>query len=113
VNITIDCPVCNSRNTFVTKTTNGLSCEDCGFRLADNSSPPTGECIFCGSTSFYYSSPLVLRFMKRDSVCYVCGARYRKTRIDNPEPCYSEKSFGQAQQSREAARFRERAHGWH
>ena len=111
--IKIDCPVCNSRNTFVTGATEELSCNDCGFLFADNSQVPTGKCLFCGSRAFYYSSPFGLSFLGRDTVCYVCGARYRKVQIDNPEPRFSEQSFAQAQQSVEAGRFKERVNHWH
>ena len=111
--ITIDCPVCNSRNTFVTGTTEKLSCDDCGFLLADDSQVPSDKCLICGSKSFYYSSPFGLAFPGRDAVCYICGAHYRKARIDHPEPRFSEESFERAQQSHEARQFKERASHWH
>ena len=113
VTITIDCPVCNSRNSFVTGTTEKLSCDDCGFLLAANSQLPVDKCIFCGSGSFYFFSPFGLGFLGHDSVCYVCDAHYRKTQINNPDPSYSEESFARAQQSNEAQQFKERASHWH
>lgn len=113
VKITIDCPVCNSRNAFVTEKTETLSCDDCGFLLASNSQVPTDRCLFCESRSFYYSSPLGVSLLGRDIVCYVCGAHYRKARIDDPEPRFSEESFERAQQSNKAREFKARASHWH
>ena len=112
-NIKIDCPVCVSSNTFVTGATEKLFCEDCGFLFAENSQLPTGECLVCGSRSFYYSSPFGLSFLGRDTVCYVCEAHYRNVQIDSTEPGFSEESFARAEQSVEARRFKERADHWH
>src|ERR1044071_519969 len=111
--IKIECPVCNSGNTFVTGANEKLTCEDCGFLFAENSQVPTGKCLICGSGSFYCESPFGLAFLGRDIVGYVCEAHYRKVRIGNPEPHYSEESFAQVQQSVEARRFEERANHWH
>lgn len=111
--VLIDCPVCYSGNTFETKNGDEMRCNDCGFLLAQNGNTSQGRCIFCGNGRFYFSSPFGLPFLGRDSVCYVCGAGYKKTRINSPEPRFSDQSFQHAQQSPYAEQFKERARGWH
>ena len=107
----IDCPDCNTGNTFVTGGTEKLTCEDCGFLFADNSQEVSGQCLICGGRSFYYFSPFNLSFLGRDSVCYICEAHYRKVQMGNPDRDFSEESFERAQQSVEAQRFKERVDG--
>ena len=105
--INIECPVCNSGNTFITERAEKLSCEDCGFLFAENSHTTPGACLICGSRSFYYFSPFNLSFLGRDSVCYVCEAHYRKVQIGNPDRGFSEESFARAEQSDEARRLKD------
>ena len=100
--IKIECPVCNSGNTFITERAEKLTCEDCGFLFAENSYATPGTCVICGNRSFYYFSLFNLSFLGRDSVCYVCEAHYRKVQIGNPDRDFSDESFARVEQSVEA-----------
>lgn len=94
--------------------TENLHCQDCEFLLSHISSTQTpDQCIFCGNKRFYYESPFGLRFLGRDSVCYVCDAHYKNTRIDDPEPRFSMDSFEEAQQLPYKQQLKARANAWY
>jgi len=111
--VSIDCPVCLSRNYFrVEGATRELSCEDCGFPLSVGAYvQPEGltRCLFCACTNFFLEAPLRLPFLERDSICYVCGARYKKTVVGAPDAKYDPVNAEIAQQSTCAQAFRKRA----
>lgn len=111
--VTINCPVCYSGNRFETNGSEELHCVDCGFLLSEISEIKDNQCIFCGSHHFYYASLFSIPFLPRDSVCYVCGAHYKKTQINTPELRFSKNSFEDAQQSSSARIFELRAQSWH
>lgn len=112
----IDCPVCASGNHFrIDGTVQELACEDCGYLLSPQSSAELGDldrCLFCGGDSFYFESPFSLPFLGRDSVCYVCGARYMKTVVGNPDAKYDSDKEEIAQQSSYAEALRGRAENY-
>jgi ribosomal protein S27E len=92
----IACPVCFSGNHFQLDQVEQkiASCEDCGFVLAETLGPKASvdeECIFCGNSNFYFESPLGLLFLGRDSICYVCEARYKTAWVNNPDEKYDER----------------------
>jgi hypothetical protein len=108
----IACPVCFSGNHFqLNLTAQKLACEDCGFVFAENLSLnafKSKECIFCGSRRFYFESPLGLLFLGRDSICYVCEARYKTARVNEPDEKYDEQISHQSQRSEAAIKWKER-----
>lgn len=109
----IACPVCFSGNHFQLDRVEQhiASCEDCGFVLAENLSPKASvdeECIFCGNRNFYFESPLGLLFLGRDSICYVCEARYKTAWVNNPDEKYDERLSEKYQGSAAALRWKER-----
>jgi len=91
-------------------------CVDCGFVFAEhlrsNLSEPE-ECIFCGSSHFYFEAPLDLSFLGRASICYVCEARYKGVVIDNPEEKYSQEGAQTARMSDAAFHWKERVEQYH
>jgi hypothetical protein len=108
----IACPVCFSGNHFqLDGVERELACTDCGFVLAENLSPKAShadECIFCGNRDFYFESPLGFLFLGRDSICYVCEARYKTAWINNADEKYDQRLSEQYQSSASALRWRER-----
>jgi hypothetical protein len=68
-----------------------------------------GECIFCGGGYFYYESPLSLPFLRRDSICYVCEARYKGARLNQPDEKFKQESHDLARRSEATAGWAERA----
>jgi hypothetical protein len=106
----IDCPVCCSGNRFrLGDTGEKLACDDCGFvlsgapelRVAD-----AGRCVFCGGGYFYFESPLP--FLGKDSICYVCEAKYKGARVHKPEQKFSPGTQAEAQDSDASKRWRQR-----
>jgi hypothetical protein len=96
--------VCTSGNSFSGERVIGpLICRDCGFVLSEKPvvfDSNLKACIFCDNDRwFYYDSPLSLRFLGRDSVCYVCEGHYRDVSIDKPEDRFSSTSHDDAQRS--------------
>lgn len=110
--VTIDCPICSSRNYYqVGQTREELLCEDCGFVLSEYSTMgqiDSGECVFCGNIRFYYESPFSLSFLGHDSVCYLCEAHYKNTKMNDPDAKYSPKAFEDVQQTSYALSWKER-----
>jgi hypothetical protein len=108
----IACPVCFSGNHFqLHLSEQKLACEDCGFVLAENLSLnafKSEECIFCGNRRFYFESPLGLLFLGRDSICYVCEARYKTAWVNEPDEKYDEQVSHQSQRSESAIQWKER-----
>ncbi|MDT5059870.1 MAG: hypothetical protein QOH63_329 [Acidobacteriota bacterium] len=108
----IACPVCFSGNHFqLDRLEQKLACEDCGFVLAENLSlnaSEAEECIFCGNRDFYFESPLGLLFLGRDSICYVCEARYKTAWVNDPDEKYDQKLSERSQTSESAMRWKER-----
>ena len=108
----IACPVCFSGNRFqLDQLEQKLACEDCGFVLAEKLTLNTSkfeECVFCGNSDFYFESPLGFSFLGRDSICYVCEARYKTAWINDPDEKYDEKESDRSQQSESALRWKER-----
>lgn len=108
----IACPVCFSGNHFqLNPSKRRLDCADCGFVLAENLSLNTSEsveCIFCGNRKFYFESPLGLLFLGRDSICYVCEARYKTAWVNEPDEKYDEKESDRSQKTESALRWKER-----
>ena len=106
------CPVCFSGNHFQLGTSaRKLVCDDCGFLLADNLSANAAEaeeCVFCGNKKFYFESLLGLLFLGRDSICYVCEARYKTAWVNEPDEKYDERESDQSQASESALRWKER-----
>lgn len=111
--VSVTCPVCCSGNRFETgRAGRALACEDCGFVLAEESASgqfEDGECIFCGGGSFYLESPLSLPFLRRDFVCYVCEARYKGARANEPDEKFKQEGYERARSSEAFARWDERA----
>ena len=108
----IACPVCFSGNHFqLNPAQQRLDCDDCGFVLAENLSLNTSEsvaCIFCGNSKFYLESPLGLLFLGRDSICYVCEARYKTAWVNEPDEKYDERMSEMSQGTASAQRWIER-----
>ena len=114
--VILDCPVCFSGNYFeIGDVSRELQCDDCGFLLARESGDTQvpDRCIVCDSDSFYYASPFGMRFLGRDSICYVCETRYKNARINNPEAHFSFSSSERAQLSTCAQELKKRASHWH
>ncbi|HVG30530.1 MAG TPA: hypothetical protein VM864_12560 [Pyrinomonadaceae bacterium] len=111
--VSIDCPVCCSGNRFeLGRGGRALACDDCGFVLAEE--PATGrveagECVFCGGRYFHSESPLSLPFLRRDSVCYVCEARYRGARVEQAGGKFKQECYDLARTSEASARWEARA----
>ena len=78
-------------------------------QILESNVPELEECIFCGSTYFYFEAPLDLAFLGRASICYICEARYKGIGIDNPDEKYNESSARRAKKSRFALHWKERA----
>ena len=108
----IDCPVCCSGNRFRLENPGvEIACEDCGFALAEAHELKAVDferCVFCGGESFYLESPLSLSLLGKDSVCYVCGAKYKGVRMNNPDQKYSPEIYGEAEESEATKIWRER-----
>jgi hypothetical protein len=108
----IACPVCFSGNGFqLEQSKQELTCINCGFVLTESPRPNISEpeeCIFCGSSHFYFEAPLDLSFLGLASICYVCEARYKSVMIDNPEEKYTEEGARRAQRSRAALKWKQR-----
>jgi hypothetical protein len=111
--VAIDCPVCRSGNRFeLGRGVGALACDDCGFVLAEEPAPDrfgAGECVFCGGGSFYSESPLALPFLRRDAVCYVCGARYKGARSGRPGEKFKQEEEERARAGAASARWHGRA----
>lgn len=111
--VSVDCPVCCTGNRFrLADPGRGLACEDCGFLLSGPSdawAPDSGRCVFCGGEYFYVESPLSLPLLGKDSVCYVCEARYKGVRAGGAEQGYSPETFARVRESAAAKGWRERA----
>jgi hypothetical protein len=109
----VDCPACRSGNRFeLGRAGRVLACDDCGFVLAEESAPErvdAGECVFCGGGCFYSESMLRLPFLRRDSICYVCEARYKGARGHGPGEKFRPERQDLARASEAAARWDERA----
>ncbi len=110
--VTIDCPVCSSRNYFrVGQISEVLLCEDCGFQLSENSTTKrlnSAECLFCGNNQFYYESPFSLSLLGRSTVCYVCEAHYKNAKRGNPDVKFDLNSHAAAQQTDYTIHWKER-----
>jgi transposase len=108
----IACPVCFSGNHFqLNPSQHSLECEDCSFVLAENLSSKISDsaaCIFCGNEKFYFESPLGLSFLGRDSICYVCEARYKTAWVNDPDEKYDERISELSQRTESALRWKER-----
>lgn len=108
----IACPVCFSGNHFqLHPSEQKLACDDCGFILAENlsiNSSKSEGCIFCGNRKFYFESPLGLLFLGRDSICYVCEARYKTACVNDPDEKYDERMSERSQSSESAMQWKER-----
>ena len=108
----IACPVCFSGNHFQpNRSGQRLACVDCGFVLAEKLPPDLAElreCIFCGNSRFYFESPLGLLFLGRDSICYVCEARYKTTRVNDPDEKYDERASDRSHATEASLRWKER-----
>lgn len=111
----IACPVCFSGNYFqLNPAKQRLDCDDCGFVLAEDSSLNISEsvaCVFCGNRRFYFESPLGLAFLGRDSICYVCEARYKTAWVNEPDEKYDERVSAISQRTESALRWKERIMG--
>jgi hypothetical protein len=109
----IACPVCFSGNHFQLDPSEqkGASCDNCGFILAENlqlDAAQSEECIFCGNRKFYFESPLGLLFLGRDSICYVCEARYKTAWVNDPDEKFDERKSERSQGSESARQWKER-----
>jgi len=98
IKVIIDCPVCSTQNRFLLEDNHDrFACEDCGFCFLDesknNADIVKDRCLFCGSKTFYYEAPFSLSILGYDSVCYVCGARYKDIKINEPDRRYSEQTY--------------------
>jgi hypothetical protein len=111
--VQIDCPACRSGNRFeLGRGVGALACDDCGFVLCEEPAADrfeAGECVFCGGGSFYSESPLSLPFLRPDAVCYVCEARYKGARGDQPGEKFKREEYERARASAASARWHERA----
>jgi hypothetical protein len=108
----IACPVCFSGNSFqLEEREQELACVDCGFAMTESLAPNLSEpeeCVFCGSSHFYFEAPLDLSFLGRASICFICEARYKGVVINNPEEKYSEGGALRARISKAALRWKEK-----
>jgi hypothetical protein len=106
----IDCPVCCSGNRFrLEDAGEELACDDCGFVLAGAPELKAGDparCVFCGGEHFYYESPLPL--LGKDSICYVCEAKYKGVRMHGSGQKFSPDVHAVAQHSDASKRWRQR-----
>ena len=106
----IDCPICCSRNRFQLEDAGEeLACEDCGFVLAvapELKATDSERCVFCGGEYFYLESPLPL--LGKDSICYICEAKYKGARMREPERKFSPDAQAKAQNSDASKRWRRR-----
>jgi transposase len=113
----VACPVCFTGNHLqLDRLEQKLACEDCGFVLAENLSlnaSEAEECIFCGNRDFYFESPLGLSFLGRDSICYVCEARYKTAWVNDPDEKYDQRLSERSQRSESAMRWKERIEQYH
>lgn len=66
------------------------------------------RCVFCGGEHFYFASRLLPAFLGRDSVCYVCEAKYKGVRMNNPDRRFSHDSHAESLNSYAAERWRDR-----
>lgn len=83
--------------------------------MAENPGPDISEseeCIFCGSRHFYFESPLDLSILGRASICYVCEARYKGVKINDPDEKYDQESSSRARRSWSSLRWCERVKGY-
>ena len=111
--VSIDCPVCRSGNSFNLKRSDReLACEDCGFILAEVPELKvidSGRCIFCGSEHFYFDSPLSLSFLGRSTVCYVCEAKYKGVKVNDPDEKYNEEVAKNIRESEAAVNLKRKS----
>jgi hypothetical protein len=108
----IACPVCFCGNHFqLNPSEKTLACEDCGFVLAENlptDAAAAEACVFCGNRRFYFESPLGLLFLGRDSICYVCEARYKIAWVNDPDEKFDERVSDTSRLSEPALHWKER-----
>ena len=111
--VRLDCHVCSSGNHFrPAQLERELACDDCGFSLSGGFAAHAGafeNCIFCGSGHFYYVSPFLRPALGRDSICYVCEARYRGARVGSPDEKFNSTTHSAAQKTSSAADWKRRA----
>ena len=114
--VMVNCPVCLSGNHFnLDEGNRELTCEDCGFLLADAAAIEQlafERCIICGNERFYFDSPLNLRFLGRAPRCYVCDARYRGIEIARPDDKYSDEIADTLAESAAAKTLKEKVAHW-
>ncbi|HLL75842.1 MAG TPA: hypothetical protein VK421_11335 [Pyrinomonadaceae bacterium] len=82
--------------------------------MAENPGPDISEseeCIFCGGRHFYFESPLDLSILGRAPICYVCEARYKGVKINDPDEKYDQEGALRARRSWSSLRWGERVHG--
>ena len=112
----MDCPVCCSGNRLKLENPGvQLACEDCGFVLAEArvlGAVDFKRCVFCGGEYFYTESALPLSLLGRDSVCYVCEAKYKGMRSHDPGQRFNADTHAEAQKSDASKRWRERVDGY-
>jgi len=115
--VTVDCPACLTGNRFnLDEANHELTCEDCGFLLADAAALEgltSGCCVICGNDRFYFDSPLNLKFLGQVPTCYVCDAQYNGIAGPQPDAKYSDETAEALLNSVGAKHLKERAALWH
>jgi hypothetical protein len=115
--VSVHCPVCLTGNRFnLASAKRELTCEDCGFLLADASAfdgLASARCIICGNDRFYFESPLNLKFLGRAATCYVCEAQYKGIAGIQPDAKYSDATAESLLGSGAARSLKERSARWH
>ena len=110
--VSIDCPACCSGNRFrLGEAGRELACDDCGFVLAgasESSAAECGQCLFCRGEYFYVESPFSLSPLGKDSVCYVCEAKYRGALVNSPDQKFSAETQARARRSAASEGWRKR-----
>ena len=110
-NVSVNCPVCYSGNTFDLTDTNraALLCEDCKFVLSENKHIiNSGRCIFCGNGKFFIESFLSLTILGRSLVCYVCEAKYKGFKTTTADDKFQAETALRLENSAAAADLKER-----
>jgi len=111
-NVSVNCPVCYSGNTFDLTDTNraALLCEDCKFVLSENKHViNSGRCIFCGNGKFFIEFFLSLPILGSSSlVCYVCEAKYKGFKKNAADEKFDTKTALRLENSAAAVNLRER-----
>ena len=115
--VAIQCPVCWSSTYFALDLAGPeLTCEDCGFLLADTERVKlldSGRCIVCGNGRFYSDSFLSLRIFRRASRCYVCDSSYWGVSVNELDAKYVDEVADDLLESDAAKGLRQRAEHWH